>query len=83
MKYRTEPEGDMLRIYAVRSFANVETGDKGGLIENENNLSHDGTAWVSVDAWVFGDAQVYGDAWVSGDARVFGTAWVSGTAQIS
>ena len=39
----------------------VNTGDLGGWIEKEDNLS--GNAWV------------YGDAWVSGDARVSGGNW--------
>ena len=33
-------------------------------------------AWVSGNAWVSGDAQVYGNAWVYGDAQVSGDAWV-------
>ena len=49
----TKPNGDVLhRIKAVRDFGNVKIGDVGGYIEKEENLSHDG------DAWVFGDAQV-------------------------
>ena len=34
------------------------------------------------DAWVSGNAQVYGNARVSGDAQVYGNAWVSGNAQV-
>ena len=33
----------------------IQPGDLGGWIEKEENLSHDGTAWV------FGDARVFGD----------------------
>ena len=44
----------LFRIEAVVSFGNVEKGEKGGYVEKEDNLSHDG------DAWVYGDAQVYG-----------------------
>ena len=79
------------RIRATRSIPkwNVKKGDIGGWIETEKNLSQDGDAWVSGDAWVFGnarvsgDAQVFGDARVSGDAQVFGDAWVSGDARVS
>lgn len=53
-------------------FGNV--GDKGGWIENEDNLSG--------DAWVYGNARVYGDARVSGNARVYGDAWVYGNAEV-
>ena len=41
---------------------NVEVGDIGGWIEKEDNLSHDGNAWVSECILVCDDARVYGDA---------------------
>ena len=76
MKYRTEKEGEHLRIYALKDIDRfgVKKGDKGGLIEKESNLSQDG------DCWVFENARVYGDAWVYGGARVYGNARVSGDA---
>lgn len=45
----------LFRIKALGSFGNVSEGDIGGYIEKEENLSHCG------DAWVYGDAQVYGN----------------------
>ena len=54
----------LFRIKALVSFGNVKAGDLGGYVERENNLSHEGKAWV------FGDAKVSGKAWVSGDAKV-------------
>ena len=36
----------------------IEAGTVGGWIENEENLSHDGNAWVSDDAQVYGNARV-------------------------
>ena len=54
----------LYRIRALKDFYNVKKGKVGGYIESEENLSHEGDAWVS------GDAQVYGDAWVSGDNAV-------------
>ena len=60
----------LFRIKALVAFGNVEKGELGGFIEKEDNLSHDG------DAWVYGNAQVFGDAQVSGNARVSGNAWV-------
>ena len=85
----------LFRIKALVAFGNVVKGELGGFIEKEDNLSHDGDAWVygdaqiSGDAQVSGNAQVYGDAWVygnaqvSGDAQVYGDAWVYGNAQVS
>lgn len=52
----------LFRIKALVEFGDVKAGDLGGYIEKEENLDHDG------DAWVYGDAQVSGDARVSGDA---------------
>ncbi|MGG6547841.1 UNVERIFIED_CONTAM: hypothetical protein NY100_20785, partial [Prevotella sp. 15_C9] len=58
----------LFRIKAKINFGNVETGEIGGYIEKEENLSENGNAWV------YGNARVYGDAWVYGDARVSGDA---------
>ena len=72
MKYKitseTKVEFDITlnRIEALKDFGLVSKGDKGGWIENEENLNQDGNAWV------YGDAQVYGDARVYGDAQVYG-----------
>ncbi len=51
----------LYRIKAVRSFGVVKAGVLGGFIEKEENLSHEGNAWVYSDAWVSGNAQVCGD----------------------
>ena len=50
---------------------NIKVGDIGGWIEKENNLSHDGIAWVFRNAEVYGNARVCGDARVCGNAEVF------------
>ena len=64
------------RIRATVSFGFVKIGDLGGWIEKEENLSHEGKAWVCGDAKVWGDAKVCGDAKVWGDAKVCGDAEV-------
>ena len=61
---------------------NLSTGEIGGWIESEANLSQYGKAQVSGDAWVYGKARVSGDAQVSGKAQVYGDAWVYGDAQV-
>lgn len=70
-----------MRIKAVRSFGDIKEGQQGGLIETENNLSHDGLCWVYEDGKVIELAKVYGDAKifsgeVSGAAKVFDAATV-------
>lgn len=42
----------LYRIEALRDFANVKKGDKGGFVESEKNLSHEGNCRVYDDACV-------------------------------
>lgn len=65
------------RIEALKDFGDVKAGDKGGWIAKEENLSHQG------DAWVYGEARVSDSACVSGSARVSGSAWVCDWARVS
>jgi hypothetical protein len=60
----------------------VETGEPGGWIESEANLSQDGDAKVYGNARVYGNAKVYGDAEVYGNARVYGNTKVYGNAEV-
>ena len=64
------------RIRATVAFGIVEVGDLGGWIEKEENLSHEGKAWVWGNAEVCGDAKVWGNAKVCGDAKVFSASHV-------
>ena len=72
----------LYRIRAVRDFGSVKTGEFGGYIEKEENLSHYGEAWVSGNAKVSGNARVSGNAKVCGNTKVCGNAWVSGNAKV-
>ena len=84
-----EEEGTLFRIIALRDFSNVKKGERGGLIQSEDNLSHEGDCWVYNDAVISGNARVYGrarvfgNAWVCGRARVFGNAVISGNAELT
>lgn len=60
----------MFRIKALVSFGDVEKGEIGGYVEKEENLSHAGNAWVSGDAMVYGNARLSG--WLR---RQFITTW--------
>lgn len=66
----------LFRIKALVEFGDVKAGELGGYVEKEENINHEGNAWVYGNARVYGDARVYGNARVSGDARVYGDAWV-------
>ena len=83
-KYKTEKdlETGLLRIIALKDFSDVKKGDRGGLIDNEENLSHEGGCWVYDNAQVFGFARVSGNARVCGEAKIFGECWVCGDAEV-
>ena len=49
------------RIRAVAEFGLVKIGDLGGWIEKEENLSHEGKAWVCGDAKVWGKDYIQED----------------------
>lgn len=82
------------RIEALRSFGNVKKGDKGGFIESEDNLSHEGNSWVYNEAKVLNKAKVLDNARVhnhaiveshaeiSNEAIIMGHAFISGLAKI-
>ena len=70
------------RIEALKNFANVEKGDKGGYIENENNLSQYNDCWIYDNAKVYGDAEIYGNSKVYGDAEVYDNAEVYENAKV-
>lgn len=68
----------LYRIEALRDFADVKKGDKGGYIEKEENLSQEDNCWVSDNAWVCDNARVRGNicvcsnAWVCSNAQLIG-----------
>ena len=72
----------LYRIEALYDFDDVQKGDLGGYIENENNLSQEGTCWVYGSAAVYDFAKVFGDAKVYGSATVYGNALVNGNARV-
>ena len=78
----------LYQIKALVSFGTVKAGELGGYIEKEENLTHDGNAWVYGNAMVYDNASVYGNAWVYGEAmvcgnaEVYGNAWVYGNARV-
>lgn len=75
---RNGVEITLYRIKALKKFANVEAGERGGYIESEDNLSHDGNCWIYDNSKVFGNAKVCGNAEIYGNAEVSGYAKVCG-----
>ena len=72
----------LYRIVALADFGSVATGDQGGYIESEKNLSQSGNAWVYDNAKVCDNAIVYDNARVCGKARVCGNARVYDNARV-
>lgn len=72
----------LFRIKALINFNDVFIGDLGGFIEKEENLSHEGYAWVYGDACVYENARVCGDARIHNNARVYGKARVCNNAKV-
>ena len=72
----------LYRIEALKDFSNVRKGDKGGFIENENNLTQYGKCWVYDNAEVSGNAKVSGNAIIHEDAKVYGDARIYGYATV-
>jgi carbonic anhydrase/acetyltransferase-like protein (isoleucine patch superfamily) len=70
------------QIVCVTAFASIKSGEIGGYIEKEANLSQDGNAWVCGNAEVYGNAKVYGNAGVYGNAKVCGDAEVCEDAEV-
>ena len=64
----------LCRIETLKDFIDVEKGDKGGFIEDEHNLYHDGNSWVYGGAMVYGDAKIENNS----DYIVFKNWWSSG-----
>ena len=73
----------LYQIEALKDFGNVKKGDKGGFIEKEENLSQEGTAWVTDHALVTGHAKVTDHAWVTGHGKVTGHGRVTGHALVT
>ena len=66
----------------VKRIRRLSDGAIGGWIESEKNLDVSGNAWISGDALVYGNAQISGNARISGNALVYGNARISGDALV-
>jgi len=64
----------VLRIVALKSFADVCTGDDGGCVSGEHNLSQKGNCWIYPGGVVMDNSRVSGNAtvWGSTDKNVLG-----------
>ena len=77
-----DPIINLYRIRALKDFSDIKAGTLGGYVENEDNLSHDGNAWIYGNAIVYGDVKVYGNSRVYDDAKIYGNARVCSDARV-
>lgn len=70
------------RIVALRDFGIVKKGNKGGWIEKEENLSHEGICWVFDEAIACSNAKVCDNAKLYRNAIVFDNAKVRDNAKV-
>ena len=86
-KYMLDVEGTHFRLVATKEFwcgdYFVERGSKGGLVDSPDNLSQDGSCWITKDACVYGNARIEGDALITDRAIVCADAIVRGKSIIS
>ena len=72
----------LFRIVSLKNFGDVKKGQKGGWVENEDNLSQYGECWIYDNAMVFDHAKVLDNAKVKNKAIVFELAIISDSAKI-
>lgn len=72
----------LYRIQAIKDFAKVKAGDKGGWVESEDNLSQKGNCWLYKETKAYDESYIYGDVIVESDAEIYGDAHLWGDAHI-
>lgn len=75
-------EARVYRIKALRDFGDVKAGDLGGFVEEESNLSHDGTCWIYDNAIVCRGSKVSEEAEVRDTAVISDESYVWGNSRI-
>ena len=70
------------RIEALKDFADVKKGDKGGYVQSEENLSQEEDCWISDNAKVYDNAKILGNSIIYGNALIYGNAKIYGNTEI-
>lgn len=88
-KYRIDRDeylniGDttLYRIIALKDFADVKQGDKGGWVRSEENLSQEGKCWIYDEAKATDDSRVLENAQMRNNSILFGSSTIKGYAKI-
>ena len=70
------------RIEALKDFADIKKGDKGGFVESEENLSQKGNCWIYDNAIVYENARIQGNAGIYAHASIYGNVKIYGYATV-
>lgn len=86
-KYELIASDSTYRIKALKNFYTasgelVQTGEIGGFVDSEYNLSQEGYCWISRNACVSDNARVKDDAFIGGYSNIYDSAEISGHAII-
>ncbi len=82
-KYELTENTKTLYGHLLHQVKKVDTGDLGGWIENEENLSQDGNCWIySPNAVIYGEAKVLGNTRIFGKAHISGKTLISGNSEV-
>lgn len=93
--YEYRDDKVVYQIRALKDFGDIKTGDLGGWIESEENLSQSGNCWVADNAMVYDHAKVRDNAILCGNAsacdhalitenaKLFDKTWIAGNARVS
>lgn len=84
----TNQECTLYRICALKDILTadgsvlVRRGALGGFIEKEENLAHEGAAWIFDESMAYGNAHVSENGMIHGSSIVFGNASVCGNSLV-
>lgn len=86
-KYVLTNEVNEARLHRIVAFRDIprygiKTGDLGGFVESEKNLSQEGDCWVDGNACVYENSHISDNAYVTDKAKIFGNACIFNNAYV-
>ena len=71
-----------LKSFYIDEFTEIKTGQLGGYVESEENLSQQGSCWIYNNVKIRGNVKVYESAILCGAVRAYGNAKIHGECNI-
>lgn len=86
-KYELVNQHDGVNLHQIRALIDIprfgiKTGDLGGWVADEKNLSQEGDCWIQLGSVVLGEARVTAHGLVKSGIRVSGDVLITGYAII-